>query len=97
MGEGRVDALALVLVDTAPRLEAGGVRKIRDFMAQAPEGFSSLDEVADAIANYQPHRKRPRTLDGLAKNVRLWAEIGNPLGRLPLHRKTSPLALGSLL
>lgn len=67
VGEGRVDATALVLVDTAPRIEVAGVRKIRDFMRQAPDGFSSLDEVAEAIANYQPHRKRPRTLDGLAK------------------------------
>ncbi|HJM20492.1 MAG TPA: alpha/beta hydrolase [Acidimicrobiales bacterium] len=80
VGEGRVDALALVLVDTAPRIEVAGVRKIRDFMRQAPEGFSTLDEVAEAIANYQPHRKRPRTLDGLAKNVRLW-----PDGRYRWH------------
>jgi non-heme chloroperoxidase len=28
----------------------------------------------EAISNYQPHRKRPRTLDGLAKNVRLGAD-----------------------
>tara|TARA_B110000263_G_scaffold249297_1_gene266477 strand:- start:509 stop:1333 length:825 start_codon:yes stop_codon:yes gene_type:complete len=80
VGEGRVDATALVLVDTAPRIEISGVRKIRDFMGQAPDGFSSLDEVAEAIANYQPHRKRPRTLDGLAKNVRLW-----PDGRYRWH------------
>lgn len=40
VGEERVDAEALVLVDTAPRIEAGGVRKIRDFMGQAPDGFS---------------------------------------------------------
>lgn len=79
-GEGAVDAAALVLVDTAPRIEAGGVRKIREFMGQAPDGFASLDEVADAIANYQPHRKRPRSLDGLAKNVRLW-----PDGRYRWH------------
>ena len=80
VGEGRVDATALVLVDTAPRIEISGVRKIRDFMGQAPDGFSSLDEVAEAIANYQPHRKRPRALDGLAKNVRLW-----PDGRYRWH------------
>ena len=74
VGEERVDAEALVLVDTAPRIEAVGVRKIRDFMGQAPDGFSSLEEVAEAISNYQPHRKRPRSLDGLAKNVRLWPD-----------------------
>ena len=80
VGEERVDAEALVLVDTAPRIEAVGVRKIRDFMGQAPDGFSSLEEVAEAISNYQPLRKRPRSLDGLAKNVRLW-----PDGRYRWH------------
>ncbi|MDG2113225.1 MAG: alpha/beta hydrolase [Actinomycetota bacterium] len=80
VGEGAVSARALVLVDTAPRVEAGGIRKIRDFMGQAPDGFATLDEVADAIANYQPHRKRPRSLDGLSKNVRLW-----PDGRYRWH------------
>jgi non-heme chloroperoxidase len=70
-GEGRVDATALVLVDVAPRVEPDGVDKIRAFMAQKPNGFDSLDEVADAIAAYQPHRKRPKDLEGLAKNLRI--------------------------
>jgi non-heme chloroperoxidase len=71
IGEDRVDATALVLVDIAPRIEREGTNKIQAFMSQKPEGFDSLDEVADAIASYQPHRTRPRSLDGLAKNVRL--------------------------
>src|SRR3546814_4295435 len=40
-------------------------------MSQKPDGFDTLEEVAAAIASYQPHRPRPRSLDGLAKNVRL--------------------------
>ncbi|MFN0090953.1 MAG: alpha/beta fold hydrolase [Acidimicrobiales bacterium] len=71
IGEKRVEAAALVLVDMAPKIEAEGSRKIRDFMDQKPEGFDTLEEVAAAIANYQPHRPRPRNLDGLVKNVRL--------------------------
>ena len=71
VGEDRVDATALVLVDIAPRIAPGGVSKINDFMSARPEGFDSLDEVADAIAGYQPHRTRPTNLAGLAKNVRL--------------------------
>ena len=71
VGEDHVDATALVLVDIAPRVEPEGVDKIRAFMSQCPDGFDSLEQVADAIANYQPHRKRARNLDGLAKNVRL--------------------------
>lgn len=74
IGEDHVDATALVLVDIAPRIETKGVDKIQAFMSQKPEGFSSLGEVAEAIGNYQPHRKRPRNLDGLVKNVRLGAD-----------------------
>jgi non-heme chloroperoxidase len=74
VGEDRVDATALVLVDIGPRIEPEGVEKIRAFMMQKPDGFDSLEEVAAAIASYQPHRPRPRTLDGLAKNVRLAAD-----------------------
>jgi len=74
VGEGHLQASALVLVDIAPQVEPAGTKKIREFMDQRPNGFDSLDEVAEAIANYQPHRKRPRNLDGLAKNVRLGSD-----------------------
>jgi pimeloyl-ACP methyl ester carboxylesterase len=70
-GEHHIDTTALVLVDIAPRVEPDGVAKIRTFMLQKKDGFESLEEVAAAISNYQPHRPRPRQLDGLAKNVRL--------------------------
>lgn len=70
-GENKIDAAALVLVDMAPKIEPEGRKKIHEFMNQKPDGFDSLEEVAEAIANYQPHRKRPRNLDGLAKNVRV--------------------------
>ncbi|HZQ59898.1 MAG TPA: alpha/beta hydrolase [Casimicrobiaceae bacterium] len=71
VGEDHIDATALVMVDIAPRVERDGVARIRAFMNQKPQGFDSLDEVADAIAAYQPHRARPKSLVGLAKNVRL--------------------------
>lgn len=74
VGEDHVDATALVIVDIAPRIEMEGVGKIQAFMSQNPDGFDSLEQVAEAIANYQPHRTRPRSLDGLAKNVRLAAD-----------------------
>ena len=73
-GEDHVDASALIMVDIAPRVETEGIAKIQAFMAQKPEGFSSLEEVAEAIGNYQPQRVRPKNLDGLAKNVRLGAD-----------------------
>jgi pimeloyl-ACP methyl ester carboxylesterase len=43
-------------------------------MRLKPEGFASLEEVAQAIGTYQPHRRRPPKLDGLGKNVRLGAD-----------------------
>jgi len=74
---GRADAppiAALVLVDIAPRIELSGVDHIQAFMRLKPEGFASLEEVAQAIGTYQPHRRRPPKLDGLGKNVRLGAD-----------------------
>jgi pimeloyl-ACP methyl ester carboxylesterase len=62
---------ALVLVDITPRLEPDGVVRIMSFMADRPNGFASLDEAADAIASYMPHRPRPADPSGLAKNLRL--------------------------
>ncbi|WP_229051384.1 alpha/beta fold hydrolase [Aeromicrobium sp. Leaf350] len=70
VGESAVAARALVLVDVAPRTEPEGVKRILDFMASAPDGFATLEDVADAVAAYNPHRPRPKNLDGLKKNVR---------------------------
>ncbi len=63
---------ALVLVDITPDMDPRGVEKIQGFMGEnIDDGFASLQEAADAIARYLPHRKRPDNLDGLAKNLRL--------------------------
>jgi pimeloyl-ACP methyl ester carboxylesterase len=64
-------ARALVLVDVGPRIEQAGVNRIGDFMSAHLDGFANLDEVADAVAAYNPHRPRPTDLSGLRKNVRL--------------------------
>jgi pimeloyl-ACP methyl ester carboxylesterase len=40
-------------------------------VSHAEEGFGSLEDAADAVAAYVPHRPRPRNLDGLRKNLRL--------------------------
>jgi pimeloyl-ACP methyl ester carboxylesterase len=64
-------ASALVLVDVAPRTEAAGRDRIGAFMMEhMADGFASLDEVADAIQRYNPHRPRPHDLSGLKKNLR---------------------------
>ncbi|SUA14112.1 alpha/beta hydrolase fold protein [Mycolicibacterium aichiense] len=60
----------LVLVDVVPRFEKDGSARIRDFMFSNVDGFDNLEQAADAIAGYLPHRKRPKNLDGLKKNLR---------------------------
>lgn len=64
-------ASAIVLVDIVPHMDPSGATRIHNFMADRMEsGFDSLDEVADAIAEYNPHRPRPSDLDGLTTNLR---------------------------
>jgi pimeloyl-ACP methyl ester carboxylesterase len=67
---GTTVASGLVLVDVAPRLEEKGIERIAEFMLSHLDGFADLDEVADAVAAYNPHRPRPTDLSGLRKNVR---------------------------
>jgi non-heme chloroperoxidase len=67
-------ARGLVLVDVVVQLESAGAARILEFLAAHRDGFSSLEEVADAVAAYNPIRRRPRNLDGLRNNVRLRAD-----------------------
>lgn len=65
---------ALVLVDIAPRTEDDGIARIIAFMQARPDGFASLDEAADVVAEYLPHRPRRPDPSGLARNLRLGAD-----------------------
>ena len=81
LAEGTEPLLAgLALVDVTPRLERTGMQRIVAFMTARPEGFASLDEAADAVAAYLPHRTRPADLSGLARNLRR-----TPAGRYVWH------------
>jgi pimeloyl-ACP methyl ester carboxylesterase len=62
---------ALVLVDITPRVEKSGAMEVTDFMDSAPKGFASVEEAADAVAAYLPHRQRPKDTSGLKRNLRL--------------------------
>jgi pimeloyl-ACP methyl ester carboxylesterase len=62
---------AIVLVDITPRMQSSGVDRIMGFMSKdMRRGFGDINEAADAIAAYLPGRARPRSLDGLSKNLR---------------------------
>lgn len=71
VGESPNDlAAGLVLVDIAARTEKDGRNRIADFMRARPEGFASLEDAADFILEFLPHRKRATNLEGLKKNLR---------------------------
>ena len=79
--DGRNLFSSLVLVDITPRVDSEGVEKIHAFMrAHAKEGFASVDDAATAVADYLPHRPRPKSNQGLKKNLRL-----SPDGRWRWH------------
>lgn len=63
-------ASALVLVDVAPRIEQAGREKIGNFMRGGMRGFDTLEDAADSISAFLPHRPRPKDLSGLRKNLR---------------------------
>jgi len=63
-------ASALVLVDIVPRMDPQGIAKIENFMSANMNGFASLEEVADAVSDYNPHRLRPKDISGLMRNLR---------------------------
>jgi pimeloyl-ACP methyl ester carboxylesterase len=75
-----LEPAALVLVDIVPKMSPVGVAKIRGFMMANPDGFSGLEDAADAISAYYPERPRPKDLSGLNKNLRL-----HPDGRYRWH------------
>jgi pimeloyl-ACP methyl ester carboxylesterase len=72
---------ALVLVDITPRVDQSGVAKVLGFMrAHAKEGFASVADAAEAVADYLPQRPKPKSHEGLKKNLRL-----SPDGRWRWH------------
>jgi pimeloyl-ACP methyl ester carboxylesterase len=64
-------ASSLVLVDVVPQIDIEGASRIKGFMTGYPDGFASVEEAADAVAAYLPHRPRPKDVSGLRKNLRV--------------------------
>jgi len=70
----RVVSSGLVIVDITPQSNAAGIQRIKDFMISGLGGFATLEEAADAIAAYTPHRERAVNPAGLRKVLRLGAD-----------------------
>jgi pimeloyl-ACP methyl ester carboxylesterase len=74
LAEGASDrdvSSGLVLVDITHRTNRTGVDRIREFMRSGLRGFATLEEAADAIAAYAPHRPKRVNPAGLMKVLRL--------------------------
>ena len=61
----------LVMVDIGMRPNDEGSDRIVEFMRSGAKGFASVEEAADAVSGYLPHRERPKDISGLKKNLRL--------------------------
>jgi pimeloyl-ACP methyl ester carboxylesterase len=74
-------------------------------MDSAPDGFASLEDAADAVSAYLPHRQRPKSTDGLKRNLRLrdgryywhWDPAFMQMGRdaVTKVRETNPLEIAA--
>ncbi|HKQ84087.1 MAG TPA: alpha/beta hydrolase [Steroidobacteraceae bacterium] len=83
-------ASALILVDIVPKVDMEGAARIHGFMTSHPEGFATVEDAAAAVAEYLPHRPRPKDVSGLRKNLRAGAD-----GRLYWHWDPKFMSLSS--
>jgi pimeloyl-ACP methyl ester carboxylesterase len=60
----------VVLVDVTPRMEIEGALRVVTFMSAHADGFASLEQASVTLASYNPHRAKPKSLDGLRKVLR---------------------------
>jgi len=61
----------LIMVDIGMRPNDEGSDRIVEFMRSGAKGFASVEEAADDVSGYLPHRERPKDISGLKKNLRL--------------------------
>ena len=75
-----MEHIPVLLEEVLQLLEPEGARRISDWMLQFPDGFRNLSDLADAIAEYIPNRKRAVDLESLKRVVRQ-----HPDGRYRWH------------
>ena len=57
------------MVDIGMRPNDEGSDRIVEFMRSGAKGFASVEEAADAVSGYLPHRERPKDISGLKKST----------------------------
>ena len=62
---------SLTMVDIGIRPNDKGSERIINFMRSGIDGFSTIEEAANAVSAYLPNRKRPKDTSGLERNLRL--------------------------
>lgn len=67
---GPAKVASLTLVDVVPNVEHVGIDRIRNLMSSGVAGFDTLEQAAEAVAAYLPLRTKPRSPQGLTKNLR---------------------------
>jgi non-heme chloroperoxidase len=60
----------LAMIDIVPQYVKKGTHRILSFMTAYPDGFASVDEAAEHVATFLPHRPRPSDTSGLKRNLR---------------------------
>lgn len=83
-GERKIPVKSIVLVDVAFRAAVEGADRILAFMRRYKNGFESLENAAEAISNYLPHRKRSVEKSGQSEDLNKYLRKKND-GRYYWH------------
>lgn len=67
---GGMSVDAMVLVDITPDPEPAGLDRVDSFMRANIGGFANLEEAAEAVSSYNPHRSSSGDASGLGRNLR---------------------------
>ena len=69
-GYGDAAVSGLVMVDTAPRVEAAGITEVTQVLHPPPEGFASPQAAAEALAATRGRAAEPDAGEKLGRNLR---------------------------
>lgn len=65
---------SILLVDIVPSFDREGGQRVKAFMQSGIDGFDTLEQVAEAVAHYLPHRTHKPSPDRLSRRLRKRAD-----------------------